>query len=583
MPGATIRRLSWAALAALATGACGGGSPTADLAGSSSSARPDSADSSETANPSATGPSTSTSSGTETGTETRGSSGDPEPVDWRLEAGHFYPAVMEPVAIYPRPDDEVEAWARHRWAHPDIEYRIPAAVVQGGAWPFRYEVIEGPPGATVGQTLHWENDRMVADADYGVLSWTPGRDDEGSTFAFQVRVTDQEGTMLDVHWTTTVDSSRFVFVSPRGDDDAAGTIDAPLQTVQGWYRDDPDDDRYAGRLVYFRAGTYVPRGSPSNDDNLRMEVARKPMTLMGVPGETVVFDSTRANWTFWDGTDDVYIAGIHFSGSKLEQPDGTPLRNARTIAFYGTANHDRITLFEVEATAIRPGNPVDELFGNDNPAFVWRPSSGAQRGHHWAFVGNRFDEAGPRRPNGPSCVSLSNVSYVVYEHNEVSRWEGTHTFFDKANNDHVTQRNNDLWRLSRPGSLIGGGLGASLSDSYDPDHHPGYFETCWNRVRTDDEGVNETAVEYGGSFPDLSGPVWIYRNSLRGNVQISGPLDLVADRNVLQGGYQRDAEAPFVAGDNLVEPDLSSTVFDDEGWLAPPAQFDPGTHGADVR
>ena len=523
----------------------------------------------------------SSAGGSSTGTE-GGETGESPPVDWELDDGHFYPAVMPPVAIYPRGDDEVESWARHRWAHPDIEYRIPAAVVQGGAWPFLYELVDGPEGARVGATLQWEDDRMVADDDYGVLRWTPSAADEGQTFDFHVRVTDQEGTTVDVQWTTTVDSTRFVFVSPEGSDDALGTIDDPLETASGWYLDDPADDSYLGRLVYFRGGQYAPTGSPANNDNFRMESDRKPMTIMGVPGEEVVFDSTLASWTFWEGSNDVFIAGIHFAGSKIEQPDGSPIRNARNIAFYGTANHDRVTFFENTASDIQPGNPVDDMVGNDNPAFVWRPNSAPNMGHHWSFVRNDFDTAGPRTSNGPSCVSLSNVSYVVYELNTVSLWSGTGTFFDKSNNDHLTQRNNDLWHVSGPDTSLGHALGAGMSDSYDPAHDPGFIETCWNRIRTPDMGVQSAAIEFGGSIPDPGGEVWAYRNSVQGNVQVTAVdnYSVVADKNVLQGGYLRDAQQVFDAGDNIVESDFAAVVFDDNtGWRADA----DGTHGADVR
>lgn len=425
---------------------------------------------------------------------------------------------------------------------------------------------------------------MVAPDDYGVLSWTPGAADEGSTVSFHVRVTDQEGTTVDTEWTTVVDSSRFVFVAPDGNDAAAGTIDAPLLTASGWYLDDPNDSTYADRLVYFRGGNYTPLGSPTNNNNFRMETARKPKTLMGVPGEDVEFDSTQASWTFWEGGNDIFISGIHFNGSKITQPDGTPLRNSRNIAFYGGDNQKRVTMFENKVSNIQPGNPADDSFGNDNPAFVWRPNSGTAQGEYWAFIGNDFDTAGPRRGNGPSCVSLSNVSYIVYEHNSVVDWDGTGTFFDKSNNDHLTQRNNDLWQASLRGTL-GHALGGGLGQSYNPAHVPGFFETCWNRIRTKDTTVGEVAVAVGGSIPDSANPVWVYRNSIRGNVMVSNPTayEMVADKNVLQGGYFRQAEGIFTAGDNVVNPDFSAVLFDDQGWLSNTLSDNYGTHGAEVR
>ena len=578
-----MRRLVGCVLFLVACGSESGSEMSGADTGSSTAAVGSTGPGGETGSGSSGGPSEGTSSSSGQAGE---STGEPEPeVEWELDEGHFYPAVMEPVVVYPRADDETQSWARHRWAHPDIEYRIPAAVVQGGAWPFRYELLEGPPGAQVGETLHWEGERMVADEDYGVLSWTPTAADAGQSFGFVVRVTDQEGTQVEARWTTTVDATRFVFMAPDGDDAASGSVDAPLQTVAGWYRDDPADDSFADRLVYVREGNYTPVGSPTNNENLRMEVGRKPMTVMAVPGERVVFDASRASWTYWEGTEDVFFAGIEFDGSKIEQPDGSMVRNARVVSFYGAQNHDRITFFENTVRNLQPGHPDEPMVGNDNPAFVWRPSSSSNRGHHWAFVGNHFDTAGPRTSNGPSAVSLSCVSYVVYERNRVENWASTGTFFDKANNDHVTQRNNDLWHVAADGGSLGHGLGAGMSGSYDENHAPGYFETCWNRIRSRDMGVQELAVQVGLSSEPGDGPAWLYRNSIRGKVAFVRleNFEAVADRNVLQGGYVQSGEVAAAEGDNVEILDWDAAPFDADGWLTETVGEARGTHGADVR
>lgn len=486
---------------------------------------------------------------------------------------------MAPTVVYPRADSETNAHARHRWAHPDVEYRIPGAVVQGGAWPFRYELLEGPTDATIGSELSLVGEVQVAGPDYGIVRWTPAASEEGQQFDFRVGVTDQDGTTVEATWSVTVDASRFLFVAPSGDDGGAGTIAAPLQSAAGWYGGDADDATHAGKLVYFREGQFTPLGDPSSNDNLRIEADTKPLSFMAYPGESVVFDSTGANWTFWDGCDDVFFSGIHFEGSKLSQPDGTPIRNARTVAFYGTGNQHRITFFENTVSDIEPGNPADADFGNDNPAFVWRPSTGTQRGSNWAFVNNTFDTAGPRRSNGPSCVSLSCVGFVVYEGNEVRDWEGTGTFFDKSNNDHVTQRNNDLWSV---GDLLGHALGAGLGNSYDPTHLPGEFETCWNRIRTEGDAISV------GRGADGAGPVFAFRNSVQGDVWYSDTevrdYEAFVEGNAIQGELLIGAPAVFATGDNHVVDPSAPALFDDEGSLTGAARAELlGTHGAEVQ
>ncbi|NOY92429.1 MAG: hypothetical protein GXP55_14640 [Deltaproteobacteria bacterium] len=513
------------------------------------------------------------------------------PADFHLPAGHFHPAIVEPVVVYPRPDSETNDYARHRWAYPGIEYRIPGAVVQGGAWPFYYELIDGPPGATIGAQLVMRGEVRVAPDDYGVIRWTPRSEDEGATFDFHVRVTDQEDSVVDALWTVTVDSSHFIFVSETGDDSNPGTIDRPFATTAGWYHGDVNDTTYAGKLVYYRGGNYQPVGAASRKENLPIEAGKKPMSFMAYPGENVVFDATRANWTFWARCDDVFFSGIHFDGSKLVQPDGTPIRNSRNIAFYGERNEHRITFFENRVSNIQPGNPADDRFGNDNPAFVWRPSTHAVRGSNWVFVNNVFDGSGPFRGNGPSAVSLSCVSYIVYEGNIVRNWEGTGTFYDKSNADHVTERNNDLWAATSGGAALGHAMGAGMSDSYDPSHNPGYFEVCWNRIRVDrtrlPSGVTVgMAIQVGlGSTPG-DGPAAVYRNSIYGSVWFNRVANYegIAEGNVIQGELRQDAPAIVGAGDNFYTDDLTETVFDADGALTGAVRASYlGTHGAEVQ
>ena len=509
----------------------------------------------------------------------------PPPGEWQLPPGHFHPAVMPMELVHPRPDDETSEHARHRWAHPEVAYRIPAAVIQGGAWPFFYEIVEGPPGATIGAQLDHVDDVQVAGPEYGIVSWTPSAADEGSTATFVVRVTDQEGATVEARWTVTVDASRFLFLSPSGNASNPGTIDAPMRDVADWYRGDPTDDTFADRLVYFRAGDYTPIGQDGNE-NLRMEAGVKPMTYMAYPGEVATLDATRASWTFWAGTHDVYFSGLRFVGSKVVQPDGGEVANARNIAFYGERNHERVTFFQVTAENIAPG-----AVGNDNPAFVWRPSSGSRRGRHWAFVNNTFDTAGPRSSNGPRPVSLSCVSYVVYEGNTVIDWHATNIFGDKASVDHETQRNNDLWEVARTVEGTGYGLGAGMSNSYDTSHSPGYVEVGWNRIRLPmARGSGPWALSFARSAigsEEPRGPVWAYRNSIVGSVAVwaSGSVEAQLEDNVVQGETWRGADPATAASDNHWVMDLDAEVFDDAtGALIGEARASYlGTRGAEVH
>ena len=482
-----------------------------------------------------------------------------EEQSWKLAEGHFYPAVMPMELVYPRPDVETADMARHRWAYPGVLYRIPAAIIQGGSWPFYYEIIEGPESAGIGS-------RVESGAEYGVLSWKPRAADNGQTFTFVVRVTDQSGTSVDAKWTVTVDVNKFLFLSPTGHADNPGTIDKPMRDVADVYRGDANDKTFADRLVYFRAGHYQPVGQAGNE-NLRMMKGHKPMSFMAFPGEEAVLDATRANWTFWGGVSDVYFSGLQFVGSKLKNPDGKEIKNARNISFYGETNHERITFFEVHARDIKPG-----ALGNDNPAFVWRPSSRKQRGRYWAFIGNVFENGGPKTGNGPCAVSLSCISYIVFERNRVIDWDGTGTLYDKANDDYITYRHNDLWHASTEHGRPSRALGAGLSNSYDPAHVPGFVEICYNKIRVLTKKTNaHYAISAAVSAVNRGrrNPVWVYRNSIVGTIDFVAvkSFKAVFDKNVVQGKSHRAGASIIKAGDNLWLDDLDAEVFDEHGHL----------------
>ncbi|KAL4748192.1 hypothetical protein BDW72DRAFT_215027 [Aspergillus terricola var. indicus] len=73
-----------------------------------------------------------------------------------------------------------------------------------------------------------------------------------------------------------------IYVSPDGSDDAAGTIDAPLQSIQLAV-----DQATAGSTIYLRGGTYTPT---SNIQITKSGTASAPYILRAYEGESVIID-----------------------------------------------------------------------------------------------------------------------------------------------------------------------------------------------------------------------------------------------------------------------------------------------------
>ncbi|KAL4901130.1 hypothetical protein BDW74DRAFT_170310 [Aspergillus multicolor] len=80
-----------------------------------------------------------------------------------------------------------------------------------------------------------------------------------------------------------------IYVSPDGSDDAAGTIDAPFQSIQLAV-----DEATAGSTIYLRGGTYTPT---TNIQITKSGTASAPYVLRAYEGESVIIDGEELSGT----------------------------------------------------------------------------------------------------------------------------------------------------------------------------------------------------------------------------------------------------------------------------------------------
>jgi hypothetical protein len=147
----------------------------------------------------------------------------------------------QPIDTYP---DGFDANHRVFRAYPGIEYNIRAAV-QGGAYPYRFELVNEPAGMTVSAngTIVWSNPTTTA-TDIELI------------------VTDAFDVEASVTWSITVTTTGFRFVNAVGGSDGnSGTLASPWQTLDKVYDSSAEHD-----IVYFRAGTYTLAGIAVNLD-----------------------------------------------------------------------------------------------------------------------------------------------------------------------------------------------------------------------------------------------------------------------------------------------------------------------------
>ncbi len=320
---------------------------------------------------------------------------------WQLPVGNYVTRVIDPELIFPRPDSETAAWAKHRRHHPNVPYRIPIGV-SFGSWPFFFEVISAPSGATVGGWLTESGDKLIVGDDYGVVQWD---NPVAGNHSFHIRVHFQDGyTPLDVQWTLEVTTVGTIFIDPIGGNDSTGdgTIGNPFQTIESWYESDHTLKTFTGYQVCYRAGTHALSVDNTTQGitagSVRMDSQNKPLVHYAYPSEAVTFDMDSAAFTLGfpnsepvgkDGSD-AFFGGIIFDGYRAGD-------NPRQFAVFSGAKGDRaytagqsgqrMTWFETTHQ-----NMVVSETTTNNAGILWatNPSTGFKR-HYWLMSGTKLD------------------------------------------------------------------------------------------------------------------------------------------------------------------------------------------------
>jgi len=428
-----------------------------------------------------------------------------------LPQGHFVKAKMPMYPVFPRPDSETQAHARHRWAHPDFRYEIPIGV-QGGAWPFKYEILSGPSGATIGQ--------YYGDPDYGVVKWTPAVGDSG-TKTFTVRVTDQELNTLDFTWTVTIDPTQFIFVDASAASTGTGTISSPLKTFADWYKGDVNDATYHNKIIVFRAGTYSAVGDTNYNGNVRVSSATKTPSLIGYPGESPIFDCSSAKFFWPDAMADIFIANITFQNARADV--------ANSHFFWITNTSQRVTVHKNRFDSLGNGTS-----GTDNPSGIFISGTGGDK-YNILIKQNTFENFTNNGPNG-SFMDLYRTFYVTIEENTCVNSNPQYGIWAKVTKAFVTIRANSLENMT------GGGIVVHYGDAAPGQPHD--HEICWNKVLSGNASDGAyTLLFVGDSLSSINANHYnsfIYRNTFIGGsawVRFKGIENFETDGNVVVNNF----------------------------------------------
>jgi len=431
---------------------------------------------------------------------------------WKLPAANSM-SMVPLMVIYPHPNAGVNA--RHLWAHTAFEYRIPVGV-KGGAYPYRYEFLSAPTGATIGEEMDRTTDGITGQTlhtpgeFYGVIRWTPGG--VPRTESFSVKVTDQDDNSVQLDWDVEVDDTKFVIIdSGVGASNPAGTWATPLKTLDDWYKGDDEDNTYVGRIPVLRAGSYDiiidTSNPPSTTGNqaIKMDPAYKARGFIGVPGDMPVVDMTRGGITASSSNcNDFYVSGIRLVNSQtLPVPKDT-----QCVTFHRPGN--RVTFFELEFDNIDQGTLGDPT-DNDGCFVAIFDALNAPGINYIYLCKNTYSNLSLSDGNG-ALFNAYNSSYVLVERQvAVDNVASGYGISLKCSRDNQTVRYCDM----DTGGVTSLYFLACTSGSKPDDHFD--VEFCYNKVtRGVDAGTSTLffSCGFGGASGDINNGA--YRNTFIG-------------------------------------------------------------------
>lgn len=462
-----------------------------------------------------------------------GSSGD-----WQLATGHYIPRKVAMRIVHPRPDAETNAYAGHRNAYPGMPYSTYVAV-QGGSYPFFYELETAPSGMTIGAQLTTISGVQVATSTYGRIYWA---NPTAGTHTVKVNVYDQNynrGGDPSVLATVTFDvvcaTTRFVFIdSVDGSDSNAGTLAAPFQTIQKLHADSSATTTYTGKIVVLRDGTHDVDGMATNGNRYVMLSGAAPCVFHGYPGENAVLNLYEGHFALNTGAADMQFKDLTIKAAG----DWTDTQ----YFFAAVAGTNRHSWFNVTFTDFYGGTGSVA----DNQSAIYYSNVGCSdiAVMHCTYTG--------RLGNLMDCY---NVRYVVFAHNTGSNLNTTSesnpanyyalVYFKDSVRDASVRANTFVTGITvaHDGFVgIGGQNDGAAAYSFDN------IEYCYNKLAT-----FQTASIYGwyeyGDGP--TGDVWGYRNSCLGDVQDvfnNAPATNLWENNVVVGGFTNMVN--FTSADN---------------------------------
>lgn len=486
--------------------------------------------------------------------------------DWQLPEGHYEPANLAPYFNCPRPQSEMQSWERYRLAPHGVPWSAPVGVMFG-SYPYRYVIVQGPSGMTVGETLiEDENGFLVPGDDYGLLQWA---NPTIGTHTIKVRVETQDlgrqpsgrsdatWGSIETEWELVVrnreDLAYFRWLSPTGNDTTGdGSYSNPWQTLAQI----ANNTGMGGRQLHLMEGTYTTTASAST---IAMNGTARPAVM-------VFHGDCTLNYT----TSNIQLAsGGYISNVKTSTAGGYITANVQL--FLNLANSQRIVYYSVDFEDTERGSA-----GNDNATSIWIGRNTPRR--YISII--RCKDTG-RNQNGSNICGLFDMYTtrdVLVTHCLVHGSSGNtqpHMYFKDSIERGCVRANRSTQTVSSNYSI-----GTGMSDSGNPSFPSTNLEYSYNYF---DGGMN---LHREGSTVTSERLVWIFRNSIKGAIRVafatSPETKFFQSNNAHQGSNTsgNGQETRIISGDEVT---ATSGVFDEDFKLTTLYSAYIGTRGAEIK
>jgi len=422
--------------------------------------------------------------------------------------------------VFPRPDSETSTYARHRWAHPDMDYIIPIAL-KHGAFPYFLEVdTTNTDAALVGNIVLG----ATHDATDAYTVRIPAATISGLTAGAKnvyIKAIDQNGSELKIWWTITkevAELDHFFFVDSSytgGTKD--GKFDTPFDNASeaGWLASADGASSEEKILVLKEGNSLTTPYTKTADWNFSTGGSGSfPCAIIGLYGEEPVMSlgGTRVMWGWNNSTSNDGF----FAGFKLESLNTTFADTTGAIAKEFANAWDRACIWNltIDATGVTfsptANNPSVIPMGN---------SSGTDARDHIAILDCRYDgAAGGAGSNTGAVVYLNGVRNCLIDNLTVSNWGlTTQSFtliFVKRNATQLTVR-----RVTAIDTVDVSSTMMDLTASNAATNNPGIYEGT-EILRNNFDTSATTSLGYLLSDTNLSGQdeLYIGFNTFQGGV-----------------------------------------------------------------